>query len=104
MSDTPRTDAILGDIETYSKHGLVHALGHTSRNLKRELTTAQAEVERLKGEAESWEQVFDRTCEHLAEAREQLTKAQKRSDRASIEFLVIWVTTILISWLLAEMR
>ena len=27
---------------------------------------------RLKGEAESWEKVFDRTCEHLADAKEQL--------------------------------
>ena len=72
--------------------------------MDKELATAQAEVERLKGKAESWEQVFDRTCEHLADAREQLTKAQKRSNRACIEFLVIWVTTILIAWLLAEMR
>ena len=71
--------------------------------MDKELATAQAEIERLKGEAESWEQVFDRTCEHLAEAREKL-KAQKRSNRASIAFLVIWVTTILIAWLLAEMR
>jgi hypothetical protein len=40
--------------------------------LERELDNAQAEVVRLKGEAESWEKVFDRTCEHLAEAKSQL--------------------------------
>lgn len=38
----------------------------------RELAEAQAEIVRLKGEAESWEKVFDRTCELLAEAKEQL--------------------------------
>ena len=41
-------------------------------HLERELAEAQAEITRLKGEAESWEKVFDRTCEHLAEAKEQL--------------------------------
>ena len=40
--------------------------------LERELAEAQAEIVRLKGEAESWEKVFDRTCEHLADAKEQL--------------------------------
>ena len=40
--------------------------------LERELVAARAEIVRLKGEAESWEKVFDRTCEHLAEAKEQL--------------------------------
>ena len=43
--------------------------------LGRELANAQAEVVRLKGEAESWEKVFDRTCEHLAEAKSQLAEA-----------------------------
>jgi predicted nucleic acid-binding Zn-ribbon protein len=37
--------------------------------LERELAAAQAEIVRLKGEAESWEKVFDRTCEHLADAK-----------------------------------
>ena len=46
-----------------------------SRHLERELVAARNEVVRLKGEAESWEKVFDRTCEHLAEAREQRDKA-----------------------------
>ena len=40
--------------------------------LERELAEAQGEITRLKGEAESWEKVFDRTCEHLADAKEQL--------------------------------
>lgn len=40
--------------------------------LERELAEAKAEIVRLKGEAESWEKVFDRTCEHLADAKEQL--------------------------------
>jgi len=40
--------------------------------LERELAEATAEIVRLKGEAESWEKVFDRTCELLAEAKEQL--------------------------------
>ena len=40
--------------------------------LERELAEAKAEIVRLKGEAESWEKVFDRTCELLADAKEQL--------------------------------
>ena len=40
--------------------------------LERKLAEAQAEIIRLKGEAESWEKVFDRTCEHLAEANARL--------------------------------
>ena len=42
--------------------------------LERELAEAQAEIVRLKGEAESWEQVFDRTCKHLAEAKTALAE------------------------------
>jgi len=45
--------------------------------LERELDEAQAEIALLKGEAESWEQVFDRTCEHLAEAKEELNDRRK---------------------------
>lgn len=40
--------------------------------LERELAAAQAEITKLKGEAKSWEQVFDRTCEHLAEAKTEI--------------------------------
>ena len=36
---------------------------------------ATAEITRLKGEAESWEQVFDKTCQLLAEAKEELAEA-----------------------------
>jgi hypothetical protein len=43
--------------------------------LERELDNAQAEVVRLKGEAESWEKVFDRTCEHLADAKTEVAEA-----------------------------
>ena len=43
--------------------------------LERKLAEAQAEVVRLKGEAESWEQVFDRTCELLADAKAALAEA-----------------------------
>ena len=74
MSDTPRTDAhykqILDD-----DLGLEYnetELRYWAEKLERELAEAQAEVVRLKGEAESWEKVFDRTCEHLADAKEQL--------------------------------
>ena len=42
--------------------------------LERKLVATRAEVVRLKGEAESWEQVFDRTCEHLAEAKTALAE------------------------------
>ena len=41
----------------------------------RDLAEAKAEVVRLKGEAESWEKVFDRTCEHLADAKTELADA-----------------------------
>ena len=61
MSDTPRTDL--------AQHNMGSVF---SRHLERELVAARAEIVRLKGEAESWEKVFDRTCELLAEAKEQL--------------------------------
>ena len=48
--------------------------------LERELVEAQAEIVRLKGEAESWEKVFDRTCEHLADAKTELAEANVRLD------------------------
>jgi hypothetical protein len=49
--------------------------------LERELAEAQAEIVRLKGEAESWEKVFDRTCEHLADAKTELAEAKKDAKR-----------------------
>tara|TARA_R110002126_G_scaffold7871_4_gene38172 strand:+ start:873 stop:1178 length:306 start_codon:yes stop_codon:yes gene_type:complete len=40
-----------------------------------ELAEAQEEIVRLKGEAESWEKVFDRTCQLLADAKTKLAEA-----------------------------
>ena len=42
--------------------------------LERELAEAQGEIVRLKGEAESWEKVFDRTCQLLADAKTALAE------------------------------
>tara|TARA_R110000822_G_scaffold290443_1_gene412486 strand:- start:125 stop:493 length:369 start_codon:yes stop_codon:yes gene_type:complete len=77
MSDTPRTD--LAQIEGYP---FSYVDADFSRYLERELVAAraelaeaQAEIVRLKGEAESWEKVFDRTCELLADAKTALAEA-----------------------------
>ena len=71
MSDTPRTDAAEHNMgSVVEPHYVVDA--DFSRDLERELVAARAKVVKLKGEAESWEKVFDRTCEHLADAKEQL--------------------------------
>ena len=43
--------------------------------LERELVGARAEVVKLKGEAESWEKVFDKTCQLLAEEKTALAEA-----------------------------
>jgi predicted Zn-dependent protease len=48
---------------------------NSNARLEKFLAEAQAEVVRLKGEAESWEKVFDRTCEHLADAKTALAEA-----------------------------
>ena len=48
--------------------------------LERKLAKAQAEIVRLKGEAKSWEKVFDRTCEHLAEAKTEIA-AMKEGEK-----------------------
>jgi len=79
MSDTPRTDAasisreyIERETDRYTqKFVLADHMG----DLERELAEAKAEITRLKGEAESWEKVFDRTCEHLADAKSKLAEA-----------------------------
>ena len=73
MSDTPRTDA-----EPTYKTGIARTRTVNiafARQLERELAEAQAEIARLKGEAESWEKVFDRTCELLADAKSKLAEA-----------------------------
>jgi len=41
-------------------------------HLTAKIDELKREVVRLKGEAESWEKVFDRTCEHLADAKTEL--------------------------------
>jgi len=72
--DTPRTNDYAHNIgNDLDGHYVVDI--DFARQLERELANAQAEVVRLKGEAESWEKVFDRTCEHLAEAKSQLAEA-----------------------------
>tara|TARA_R110000823_G_C15548367_1_gene459014 strand:+ start:52 stop:369 length:318 start_codon:yes stop_codon:yes gene_type:complete len=54
--------------------------------LERELAEARAEVVRLKWDAESWEQVFDKTCQLLAEAKEELAEAvAKERERCARE-------------------
>ena len=70
MSDTPRTDALIYRKNTIEMQR--HELLDLALALERELAEAQAEITRLEGEAESWAKVFDRTCEHLADAKEQL--------------------------------
>ena len=66
--DTPRTDDQIGwDGSTMTLIQIDFA-----RQLERELAEAKAEIVRLKGEAESWEKVFDRTCEHLADTKTKL--------------------------------
>ena len=58
---------------------------NSNARLEKFLAEAQAEVVRLKGEAESWEKVFDRTCEHLAEAKSQLAEAvAKERERCAL--------------------
>ena len=92
MSDTPRTDVaehnmgsvvephyvVDADFSRYLERELVaekewvRQSTNSNARLEKFLAEAQAEIVRLKGEAESWEKVFDRTCEHLADAKEQL--------------------------------
>jgi hypothetical protein len=42
--------------------------------LERAMIASEQDVKRLKGEAESWEKVFDRTCQLLADAKSELEK------------------------------
>ena len=76
MSNTPRTDIAQHNMgSVVEPHYVVDV--EVAHDLERELVEAQAEITRLKGEAESWEKVFDRTCEHLAEAKEELNDKRK---------------------------
>lgn len=105
VSDTPRTDEQYNREKQYrsitnvkiSSHGFdamtilcaelerelvaekewVRQSTNSNARLEKFLAEAQAEVVRLKGEAESWEKVFDRTCEHLADTKTKLAEATK---------------------------
>ena len=63
-------------------------------HLTAKIDELKREVVRLKGEAESWEKVFDRTCEHLADAKTELaeTVAKERERCALVceEMANIW--------------
>jgi hypothetical protein len=75
--DTPRTNNFAHNIgNDVDGHYVVDI--DFARQLERELAEAQAEITRLKGEAESWEKVFDRTCEHLADAKTELAEAKEQ--------------------------
>lgn len=77
MTDTPRSDAAAHNMGSVAKPHYVVDVDF-ARQLEREIT-------RLKGEAESWEKVFDRTCEHLAEAKSELAEAiAKERERCAL--------------------
>ena len=67
MSDTPRTDAAKHNMGSVVEPHYVVDI-EIAQDLEREIT-------RLKGEAESWEQVFDRTCQLLADEKTKLAEA-----------------------------
>jgi len=75
--DTPRTDAHYKQIydEGLKLEYAETELRYWAEKLECELAEVKAEVVRLKGEAESWEKVFDRTCEHLANTKTKLAEA-----------------------------
>jgi len=79
--DTPRTNDFAHNIGNDSDGHYVVDIDF-ARQLERELANAQAEVVRLKGEAESWEKVFDRTCEHLADAKTNAERYRWLRDEA----------------------
>ena len=80
MSDTPRTDA--AEIEGYPFN---YVEAGFSRYIERELVGARAEVVKLKGEAESWEKVFDKTCQLLAEEKTALAEVKaKERERCAL--------------------
>lgn len=73
---TEAYDVVLNALQT--KHDeLMSMTIRDMKTLERELAEAKAEITRLKGEAESWEQIFDKTCEHLADAKTALAEARK---------------------------
>jgi hypothetical protein len=68
--------ASLLERELVAEKEWVRQLTNSNVRLKKFLVEAQAEIARLKGEAESWEQVFDKTCEHLANAKTELDESK----------------------------
>ena len=81
MSDTPRTDKLMGDMSA----GWHLRWAESHIQFERELVGATAEIVRLKGEAESWEKVFDRTCELLAEEKTALAEVKaKERERCAL--------------------
>jgi Skp family chaperone for outer membrane proteins len=76
MSNTPRTDVAEHNMGSIVEPHYVVDIAF-ARQLERELAEAQAEITRLKGEVKSWAKVFDRTCEHLADAKTELAEAMK---------------------------
>jgi hypothetical protein len=82
--DTPRTNDFAHNIgNDVDGHYVVDI--DFARQLERELAEAQAEITRLKGEAESWEKVFDKTCKHLADAKTELAETvAKERERCAL--------------------
>jgi predicted nucleic acid-binding Zn-ribbon protein len=89
MSNTPRTDVAQHNMGSVAEPHYVVDVDF-AQQFERELAEAQAEITRLKGEAESWEKVFDRTCEHLADAKtalaEAVAKERERCAKVSEEY------------------
>jgi hypothetical protein len=84
MSDKLRTDAasvsreyIEREMDRYTQK---FVLADHMRDLERAFDAGLAEIVRLKGEAESWEQVFDRACEHLADAKTEIVQMHLSPD------------------------
>ena len=82
MSDTPRTDVAQHNMgSVVEPHYVVDA--DFSRYLERKI----AEAIRPKGKAESWEQVFNRLYEHLADAKTELVEAREQLRLCNVDQL-----------------
>jgi len=77
MTDKLRTDALMSDMS----EGWPDRWAKSHEQLERELAEAQAEVVRLKGEAERWEKVFDRTFVHARKLEREIAEAQAEITR-----------------------
>ena len=78
--DAMITDYLRLERELVAEKEWVRQSTNSNARLEKFLAEAQAEITRLKGEAESWEKVFDRTCEHLAEAKTEIA-AMKEGEK-----------------------